>query len=240
MPFFATKWRWNLKTISIVSHDKFATKFASRINKEKERKDIPIVFQKEKGFFKKTSIFLHTCVSHTCLSLLTFHPKVAFHIRLILSRQRESRSKIKFVAGNWRKKKKKMASLTKLFHISRCTHRYTTLVCLWTSWGKFRFPSGFRMPRRYPVHRAIMSPWWTIKYTHVCREWKGWGGGGKRKGKGWKFRGLPFERNDSSPVFVNQIWKELEDFVFFLGGSSSEFCVEICVQVRFNLRKWID
>lgn len=78
---------------------------ASRINKEKEKKDIPIVFQKEKGFFKKTSIFLHTCVSHTCLSLLTFHPKVAFHIRLILSRQRESRSKIKFVAGNWRNKK---------------------------------------------------------------------------------------------------------------------------------------
>lgn len=76
-----------------------------------------------------------------------------------------------------------MASLTKLFHISRCTHRYTTLVCLWTSWGKFRFPSGFRMPRRYPVHRAIMSPWWTIKYTHVCREWKGWGGGAKEKEK---------------------------------------------------------
>lgn len=68
MPFFATKWRWNLKTISIVSHDKFATKFASRINKEKERKDIPIVFQKEKGFFKKTSIFLHTCLTHVSVS----------------------------------------------------------------------------------------------------------------------------------------------------------------------------
>lgn len=106
MPFFATKWRWNLKTISIVSHDKFATKFASRINKEKEKKDIPIVFQKEKGFFKKTSIFLHTCLTHVSVS--TYIPSksgISYSFNP-LEAERESRSKIKFVAGNWRKKKK--------------------------------------------------------------------------------------------------------------------------------------
>lgn len=181
MPFFATKWRWNLKTISIVSHDKFATKFASRINKEKERKDIPIVFQKEKGFFKKTSIFLHTCLTHVSVS--TYIPSksgISYSFNPLEAERESFQNKVR---RRKLKEKKKMASLTKLFHISRCTHRYTTLVCLWTSWGKFRFPSGFRMPRRYPVHRAIMSPWWTIKYTHVCREWKGWGGGGQKKRK---------------------------------------------------------
>lgn len=182
MPFFATKWRWNLKTISIVSHDKFATKFASRINKEKERKDIPIVFQKEKGFFKKTSIFLHTCLTHVSVS--TYIPSksgISYSFNPLEAERESFQNKVR--RRKLKEKKKKMASLTKLFHISRCTHRYTTLVCLWTSWGKFRFPSGFRVPRRYPVHRAIMSPWWTIKYTHVCREWKGWGGGGQKKRK---------------------------------------------------------
>ena len=71
----------------------------------KQRGKISQLYSKKKKDSSRKLQYSCILVSHTCLSLLTFHPKVAFHIRLILSRQRESRSKIKFVAGNWRKKK---------------------------------------------------------------------------------------------------------------------------------------
>lgn len=88
---------------------------------------------------------------------------------------------------------------------------------------------------------------WTIKYTRVCRDVGGKGGGGWR-GKGWKFRGASFRANDSiqegillsyiSSIFWGTMWEELE-FCLSVGGSSRKakfWRGNFYVQVRFDLR----
>lgn len=112
------------------------SKFApiiGNLNKEKEKRHSIVFHQKkkkkEKQFFNKTQYsyllaYLHTRV---CLYVLTFHPKVAFHIRLILSSVVLS-SKIKFVPsyeieGKIGRKKNGLPNET-ISYFARITHRY--------------------------------------------------------------------------------------------------------------------
>lgn len=153
------------------------SKFApiiENLNKEKEKRH-SIVFhkkkKKEKQFFNKTQYsyllaYLHTRV---CLYVLTFHPKVAFHIRLILSSVVLS-SKIKFVPsyeieGKIGRKKNGLPNET-ISYFARITHRYRL------SLNELRkIPISICFPCALSLS-CSPSYYVTIKYTHVCREWK--------------------------------------------------------------------
>lgn len=140
-PFFAIKWRFvKFKQFQLFISYKRVQNFNleictnNRKFKQREREKTfncipPKKKKKEKQFFNKTQYsyllaYLHTRV---CLYVLTFHPKVAFHIRLILSSVVLS-SKIKFVPsyeieGKIGRKKNGLPNET-ISYFARITHRY--------------------------------------------------------------------------------------------------------------------
>lgn len=150
------------------------------LNKEKEKRH-PIVFhqkkKKEKQFFNKTQYsyllaYLHTRV---CLYVLTFHPKVAFHIRLILSSVVLS-SKIKFVPsyeieGKIRRKKNGLPNETISYFARIMHHIYTTRASRLSLNELRKIPISICFPCALSLS-CSPSYYVTIKYTHVCREWK--------------------------------------------------------------------
>lgn len=194
------------------------------LNKEKEKRH-PIVFhqkkkKKEKQFFNKTQYsyllaYLHTRV---CLYVLTFHPKVAFHIRLILSSVVLS-SKIKFaplyeIEGKIGRKKNGLPNETISY------------------FAPLSFVSE-RVEENSDFHLLSVCLVVILFTELLChhdgplniRTFVG-------NGKGWKFRGLPFERairsGRNTPLLYSSI-KSGKNWSFvslgvFLGGS---FCQEI-------------
>lgn len=145
------------------------------------------MFERKREGKKSSSTKPNIILAHTCLSLRTYIPsKVAFHIRLILSRRAASFSipKIKFFLLVERKLKERSANRVKrkkrkgernglrnetISHFERVPPSRCIKTVSFVELREIPISIRLRVPRRYPVHRAIMSRW-TIKYTWRWRK----------------------------------------------------------------------